>query len=230
MLIFVRCAVFEPCSPTSLSLTGKKGRTPTCVATSDEFLFLTETSHIKLPNPPQMHNTGNYIISLGALGKWLASQTEELGVEIYPGFAASEILYHEDGTVKGIATGMWVSIRPEKKPQLINPAWKSTPNKLSSPKAAGSLTKHLIQKFDLRKIQIPNLWFGHQRNLGNQTGKPPYIVHTGWPLDPKNLWRIMALPHGKQFGVHRLCRRAGLPKTPIFLPSRKCNVIKPTLI
>ena len=70
----------------------------------DRFLFLTETRSFRLPTPPQMHNHGNYIVSLGNVCRWLASQAEELGVEIYPGFAAAELL-EEDGRIIGIATG-----------------------------------------------------------------------------------------------------------------------------
>ena len=74
-------------------------------ALKDSFLFLTKEKSYKLPTPPQMKNHGNYIISLGNLCRWLGEQAEALGVEIYPGFAASEVLYHEDGSVKGVATG-----------------------------------------------------------------------------------------------------------------------------
>jgi electron-transferring-flavoprotein dehydrogenase len=66
--------------------------------------FLTESSQLRLPIPPSLHNDGNYIISLGEVCRWMGTQAEELGVEIYPGFAASEVVYNEDGTVKGIAT------------------------------------------------------------------------------------------------------------------------------
>jgi electron-transferring-flavoprotein dehydrogenase len=66
-------------------------------AGEDRFLFLTEGGSFKLPTPPQMSNHGNYIISLGNLCRWLGEQAEALGVEIYPGFAAAEVLYHEDG-------------------------------------------------------------------------------------------------------------------------------------
>ena len=58
-----------------------------------------------MPTPPQMHNQGNYIISLGNLCRWLAEQAEELGVEIFPGFAAAEVLYDDQGAVRGVATG-----------------------------------------------------------------------------------------------------------------------------
>ncbi len=71
----------------------------------DRFLFLTTGKAYKLPTPPQMHNDGNFIVSLGNVVRWLGEQAEALGVEIYPGFAASEVLYHDDGSVKGIATG-----------------------------------------------------------------------------------------------------------------------------
>src|SRR5450759_3175255 len=74
-------------------------------AGQDRFLFLTERKAFRLPTPPQMNNHGNYIISLGNLCHWLGQQAEGLGVEIYPGFAAAEVLYHEDGSVKGVATG-----------------------------------------------------------------------------------------------------------------------------
>src|SRR6195952_4542405 len=68
------------------------------------FLFPTEKKSFRLPTPPQMHNHGNYIVSLGNVCRWMATQAEELGVEIYPGFAAAELL-EQDGRVVGIATG-----------------------------------------------------------------------------------------------------------------------------
>ena len=67
-------------------------------------LLLTKSLAIPIPHPPQMSNHGNYIVSLNNFARWLGEQAEELGVEIYPGFAGAEILYHEDGSVKGIAT------------------------------------------------------------------------------------------------------------------------------
>lgn len=73
----------------------------------DEFVFLTEKNAIRLPNPPTMHNAGkNYIVSLGSVVAWMGQQAEELGVDIFPGFAASEVLFSSDGKgVLGIATG-----------------------------------------------------------------------------------------------------------------------------
>src|SRR5215207_8754722 len=86
-------AVFEPRALDELIPDWKdKGAPLNTPAGDDSFLFLTETKSIRLPTPPQMNNHGNYVISLGNLCRWLASQAEELGIEIYPGFAAAEIL------------------------------------------------------------------------------------------------------------------------------------------
>src|SRR5437870_436053 len=99
-------AVFEPRALDELipdwRTRGAPLKTP---ASEDRFLYLTKNRALRLPTPPQMHNRGNYIISLGNLCRWLASQAEELGVEIYPGFAGAEVLYAEDGRVRGVATG-----------------------------------------------------------------------------------------------------------------------------
>jgi electron-transferring-flavoprotein dehydrogenase len=77
--------------------------------TSDEFYFLTGAEKsVKLPHmliPKPSHNNGNYILSLGNVCRWMGEQAEALGVEIYPGFAASDVLFHDDGRVKGITTG-----------------------------------------------------------------------------------------------------------------------------
>jgi electron-transferring-flavoprotein dehydrogenase len=104
-------------------------------AGEDRLLFLTEAA-FKLPTPPQMGNHGNYIISLGNWCRWLGEQAEALGVEIYPGFAAAEVLYHEDGSVKGVATGDWASARTASPATTSSRAWSCTPARRSSPKAA----------------------------------------------------------------------------------------------
>lgn len=74
-------------------------------AADDHFLFFTKGHAIRLPTPPSMHNHGNYVASLGNLCRWLAVQAEALGVEVFAGFAAAEVLYGEDGAVRGVATG-----------------------------------------------------------------------------------------------------------------------------
>ena len=99
-------AVVEPRTLSELIPDWKEKGAPLNVPVkSDSFKFLTENGSISMPTPPQMHNEGNYIISLGNLCRWLAEQAEELGVEIFPGFAAAEVLYDDSGAVRGVATG-----------------------------------------------------------------------------------------------------------------------------
>jgi electron-transferring-flavoprotein dehydrogenase len=105
-------------------------------AGDDRFLWLTQSKAFRLPTPPQMHNAGNYIISLGNLCRWLGQQAEGFGVEIYPGFAAAEVLYGEDGSVRGVATGDLASVAMGNRPSAINPAWNCVPDKRYLPKVA----------------------------------------------------------------------------------------------
>jgi electron-transferring-flavoprotein dehydrogenase len=96
-------AVLEPRALDELIPDWKeKGAPLNTPVTKDSMRFLTSTMSIPLPHPPQMNNKGNYIVSLNNFVKWLGEQAEELGVEIYPGFAASEINYNEDGSVRGV--------------------------------------------------------------------------------------------------------------------------------
>ncbi len=101
--------VFEPRALDELIPDWKeKGAPLNTPVKSEKFFFLTQESQLGFPTfmlPKQLHNHGNYILSLGNLCRWLAEQAEALGVEVYPGFAAAEILYHDDVSVKGVATG-----------------------------------------------------------------------------------------------------------------------------
>ena len=163
---------------------------PICVpATKDEFLFLTKTGTIKAPIvPPQMHNKGNVIVSLGALCAWLAPQAEALGVEIYPGFAASDVLHDEDGRVAGVRIGdMGVAKDGTHKPgytQGIDIRAKVT---VLAEGARGHLTKRLVKRFKLDagcdpqgySIGIKELW-----QVPEERVSPGKIVHSlGWPAD-----------------------------------------------
>lgn len=160
----------------------------TCPAKKDAFVFLTETKHYVLPTPPQMHNDGNYIISLGALGKWLAGQAEALGVEIYPGFAATELLFHPDGRVKGVATGdMGIGKNGEKTSSFQPGLELHAKQTVFAEGCHGSLTKQLIQHFNLRKnsdpqtygLGIKEIW-----EIKPENHSAGQIYHTlGWPLD-----------------------------------------------
>ena len=159
-------------------------------AGEDRFLFLTEKRAIRLPTPPTMNNHGNYIISLGNLCRWLGQQAEGLGVEIYPGFAAAEVLYHEDGSVKGVATGDLGIGKDGQHTENYQPGMElHAKQTIFAEGCRGSLTKTLMQKFRLRDgvdpqaygIGIKELW--EVKPERHQAG---LIVHTtGWPVDSK---------------------------------------------
>ncbi len=156
--------------------------------TADQFRFLTATRAFTLPTPPQMHNEGNYIVSLGNVCRWLAQQAEGLGVDIYPGFAASEVLYHEDGSVKGVATGdMGRTREGEEGPNFAPGMELHARQTIFAEGCRGSLTKTLFERFSLRDgadpqvygIGIKELWEidPAQHRLG-------LVQHTiGWPMD-----------------------------------------------
>jgi electron-transferring-flavoprotein dehydrogenase len=156
-------------------------------ATVDKMRFLTKNSAIPLPKPPQMNNHGNYIISLSQLVKWLGERAEEIGVEIYPGFAASEILYNSDGSVKGVATND-VGLSREGKPKDSferGMAFHARVTLLAEG-CHGSLTKQVVKKFDLRRdsqhqtyaLGIKEIWEVKPENF-----KKGEVVHSmGYPL------------------------------------------------
>ena len=183
-------AVIEP-GPLDALLPGwRDNPPPVCVAAKeDEFWFLTRTGGTKSPIvPPQMNNHGNFIVSLGAMCAWLAPQAEALGVEIYPGFAAAEMLYDDAGAVCGVRIGdMGVAKDGTHKPgytQGIDIKAKVT---VLAEGARGHLTKQLVHKFGLDaesdpqnySIGIKELWQVPEGRAS--AGK---IVHTlGWPAD-----------------------------------------------
>jgi electron-transferring-flavoprotein dehydrogenase len=182
-------AVFEPRALNELIPDWKaRGAPLNTPAGLDQFLFLTETESIQLPTPPQMKNHGNYIISLGNLCRWLGQQAEELGVEIYPGFAAAEVLYHEDGSVKGVATGDMGIGKDGKKTSAWQPGMELWAKQtIFAEGCRGSLTKTLFERFDLRKdadpqtygIGIKELW-----EVPPENHEPGKVTHTtGWPMD-----------------------------------------------
>ena len=169
----------------------EKGAPLDTPAREDRFLFLTETKAYKSPfTPPQMANHGNYIISLGNFGRWLAAQAEELGVEIYAGFAAAEVLYDEGGAVIGVATGdMGIGKDGEKTANYTPGVELHAKQTLFAEGCRGSLTKTLFERFKLREgadpqtygIGIKELW-----EVDPSKSQPGLILHTiGWPMDPK---------------------------------------------
>ena len=154
----------------------------------DRFLFLTSQSSYRLPTPPQMHNHGNYVVSLGNFCRWLAQQAEALGVEIYPGFAAAEVLYDGAGTVAGVATGDMGVGRDGQPATTYQPGMELRARyTLFAEGCRGSLTKTLFQRFGLREgidpqaygIGMKELW-----EIEPEKHQPGLVIHTiGWPLD-----------------------------------------------
>jgi electron-transferring-flavoprotein dehydrogenase len=159
-------------------------------ATDDSFLYLTARKAIRLPTPPQMHNEGNYVVGLGDVCRWLGQQAEELGVEIFPGFAAAEILYDEDGRVRGVATGdMGIGKDGQPGPNYQPGVELHARLTLFAEGCRGSLTKRLFERFKLREGVAPQTYGLGVKELWeiepakHQAGK---VVHTiGWPLDAR---------------------------------------------
>ncbi|SNB67177.1 electron-transferring-flavoprotein dehydrogenase [Arboricoccus pini] len=157
-------------------------------AKEDRFLFLTASRAYQLPTPPQMHNKGNYIASLGDFVRWLGVQAEELGVEIYPGFAAADVLYDADGRVKGVQTGD-MGVHKDGTPGPNFQPGMELHGRLTifAEGCRGSLTKRLMERYDLRQgvspqtygLGIKELW-----EIDPALHAPGRIVHTvGWPVD-----------------------------------------------
>jgi electron-transferring-flavoprotein dehydrogenase len=187
-------AIMDPRALTELIPTWKELGAPlNTEVTEDRFMLLTETKAYKAPGfmlPNCFENHGNYVISLGNVVRWLGQQAEALGVEIFPGFAAAEVLYNEDGSVKGIATGnMGVKRDGEAGPDFQLGMELHGKYTLFAEGARGHLGKQLIAKYDLNKgkdpqsygIGIKELW-----EIDPAKHQPGLVIHTsGWPLDSK---------------------------------------------
>jgi len=159
----------------------------------DRFLVLGEQRARRLPNflmPPMMSNHGCYVVSLGNVCRWLGKQAEALGVEIYPGFAAAEILYTDDGAVRGVATGdVGIAKDGAHKPDYQPGMELHAKYTLFAEGCRGSLSEELIAKLDLRAgvdpqkygIGLKELW-----QVAPEKHQPGLVMHTqGWPLDSK---------------------------------------------
>ena len=159
-------------------------------ATEDRFLFLTESKAWRLPTPPQMANHGNYVISLGNLCRWLGGQAEALGVEIYAGFAAAEVLYDGEGHVRGVATGDMGLAKDGSKTEAFQPGIELHARQtVFAEGCRGSLTKTLFERFPLRDgvdpqtygLGVKELW-----EIDPAKHRPGLVIHTtGWPLDAR---------------------------------------------
>ena len=170
-----------------------KGAPIKTAVTDDRFLFLGPAGEVTLPNafmPPLMNNHGNYIVSLGEVVRWLAEQATELGVEIYSGFAASEILYDDKGAVRGVATGdMGLSREGVQKDTYTRGVELTAKYTLIGEGARGSLTKQLIARYELSKGRQPQKYGIGLKELWEvkpENHRPGLVQHSfGWPLDNK---------------------------------------------
>src|SRR6478736_5482797 len=162
--------------------------------TDDRFLFLGPAGSVRFPNfmmPKLLNNHGNYIVSLGNVCRWLAEKAEALGVEIYPGFAATEVLYNDEGAVIGVATGdMGIERNGEPGPNFARGMALLGKYTLIGEGVRGSLAKQLIAKFDLSRdsdvqkfgIGLKELWQVKPENY-----RPGMVQHSfGWPLGMKS--------------------------------------------
>ncbi|MEY3269815.1 MAG: hypothetical protein RL480_2575 [Pseudomonadota bacterium] len=166
----------------------------TVPVTENHHWILTETGKTEFPHglmPPFMNNKGCYTVSLGNLCRWLSGQAEALGVEIFPGFAAAEILWNEDGSVKGVATGDMGIARDGSKKDSWQPGLElHAKYTFFAEGVRGHLSKQLIKHFDLAKNSQPQIFGIGLKELWDipaEKHKPGFVTHTqGWPLSDAN--------------------------------------------
>ena len=187
-------AIMDPRALTELIPDWKeKGAPLTQPVTDDAMVFLGEKSALRTPNfllPACFQNHGNYIVRLGYVVKWLGEQAEALGVEIFPGFAAAEVLYNEDGSVKGVATGnMGIGKDGEPTGEFQLGMELHAKYTIFAEGSRGHLGKQIIAKYQLDAgkdpqsygLGIKELW-----EIDPARHKPGFVMHTaGWPMDSK---------------------------------------------
>ncbi|MGQ0532316.1 MAG: 4Fe-4S dicluster domain-containing protein [Caulobacteraceae bacterium] len=185
-------AVIDPCSLNELIPDWKeKGAPIETPVTDDQFKILGPAGAVSLPTflmPPLFNNHGNYIVSLSNVTKWLATQAEELGVEIYPGFAASEPIFDDAGALKGVVAGVFGIAKDGTKKPDYQPGMELHGKYVFIAEGVrGSLAKVLLNRYDLCAksqpqkfgIGIKELW-----EVPKEKHKPGLVLHTvGWPLD-----------------------------------------------
>ena len=185
-------AVVDPAGLDRLLPDWRNEESPLRTAVSDDrFYYLGETGSVRLPNvmmPPLMSNHGNYIVSLGEVCRWLGQKAEALGVEIYPGFAAAEVLYDANGAVAGVATGdMGIGKNNEPKDGFTRGMELRAKYTLFAEGARGNLGKQLIAKFSLgegREPQKFGLGLKELWQVKPEKHRKGMVQHSfGWPLD-----------------------------------------------
>ena len=185
-------AVMDPSAMSELFPNWKELGAPLNVEVkNDQFLFLSETDAKPTPNwllPACFQNHGNYIVSLANVARWMGEQADALGVEIYPGFAAAEILYDDNGAVKGVVTGdMGIGKDGEPTDQYQPGMELHAKYTVFAEGARGSLGKRLIEKYELSKGRDPQaygLGIKEVWQVPAEQHQEGLVVHTaGWPLD-----------------------------------------------
>ncbi|HSV44251.1 MAG TPA: electron transfer flavoprotein-ubiquinone oxidoreductase [Ramlibacter sp.] len=185
-------AIMDPRALTELIPDWKaKGAPLNQPVTDDAMMFLSETGAVRTPGfllPECFQNHGNYIVSLGNVTRWLAQQAEELGVEIFPGFPAAEVLYNDDGSVKGVATGnMGVGKDGEPTDSFQLGMELHAKYTVFAEGARGHLGKQLIARFKLdegRDPQTYGLGVKELWEIDPKRHQPGFVMHTaGWPMD-----------------------------------------------
>ena len=185
-------AVFEPRALNELFPDWKEKGAPLNTEVTEDHIYLLndDTSSRKLPNamtPKTMHNKGNYIVSMGNVCRWLAEQAEQLGVEIFPGFAAADIFYNDDGSVGGVITGdMGVGENGEPKDGYMPGMELRAKYTVFAEGCRGHLGKTLIEKFELDKGSSPQhyaIGFKEIWDVDPEVHQEGLVVHSaGWPL------------------------------------------------
>jgi electron-transferring-flavoprotein dehydrogenase len=188
-------AVLDPCGLDALIPDWKaKGAPLNTPVKEDNFYVMGEAGQMKLPNfimPPLMSNHGNYIVSMGNVCRWMAEQAEEMGVEIFPGMSCSELVYGDNGEVKGVVAGVFGleadgSIGENTEPGMeLNGKYV-----FLSEGVRGSLSKQVIEKYDLAAdCDVPKFGLGMKEiwEIDPAKHKEGTVTHTmGWPLGTKN--------------------------------------------
>ncbi len=184
-------AVIDPIALTELVPDWKERNAPiTNAVNDDQFLWLTQNRHYRIPSallPPVMSNHGNYIVSLGQVCRWLAGEAENLGVDLFPGFNGSELIYDGDGRLQGVITGdMGLARDGSQKPGFSPGIELRAKYTLIAEGTRGSLTRQLEQKFNLRQNVEPQkygLGFKEIWQIDASQHQPGRVIHTlGWPL------------------------------------------------
>ncbi len=171
----------------------EKGAPFNTLVTDDRFYVLGPRGALRMPNfmmPPLMNNHGNYAVSLGNVCRWLAAQAEALGVEIYPGFAASDVLYREDGSVRGVVAGVMGIARDGTRKPDYQPGMELVGKYVFIAEGVrGSLAKEIIAKYELSKDREPQKFGLGMKELWEvkpENHRQGQVTHTmGWPLGAK---------------------------------------------